>query len=220
MSIPLMHAYNLMRDRFGHQHWWPGDSPFEICVGAILTQNTNWRNVERAIHNLKVNGYLTLLHINNMPHKMLANMIRPAGYYNLKAKRLISFTRKVVEDYDAHIEGFLQIPLYPLRQVLLSIHGIGPETADSILLYAANRESFVIDTYTKRIFIRHGWIDENANYDRIQRICEDAIIKPKDQSLLDYWQDCHAQLVAVGKDYCRPRAPACEQCPLKSLLPR
>jgi len=246
IASTLRRAYELMRARFGHQHWWPGETPFEVCVGAILTQNTAWSNVERAIANLKAAGVLRPRPLFALPETRLAELIRPAGYFNVKARRLRSFLQVLVEDHDADLSRFFAGRLAEVRERLLAINGIGPETADSMLLYAGGHHSFVIDAYTKRIFARHGWAganpkseirnpkavaqrdvpvihDSNAihlSYDSLQAQCESALSQKSGAALLDYWQDYHAQLVRVGKHFCRTRNPRCEECPLQSLLPQ
>ncbi len=215
----LRRAYGLMRRRFGHQGWWPGETPFEVCVGAILTQNTNWTNVERAIANLKSAGALEPRRLLALPPARLAALIRPAGYFNVKARRLRAFLEVLVRDFDADLSRLLGGPRETARARLLGIHGIGPETADSMLLYAGERLVFVVDAYTRRIFARHGWCAPDADYDTVQRLCETALNHRPVAGRLDHWQDYHAQLVAVGKDYCRPRQPRCADCPLRPLLP-
>lgn len=206
-----------MHHHYGHQHWWPGDSPFEVCVGAILTQNTNWINVDRAIHNLKQARLLDPAKLYALPEPELARLIKPAGYFNVKARRLRAFLKVLVEDFAGELPRLFAGETSSARARLLAIKGIGPETADSMLLYAGNHASFVIDAYTKRIFHRHGWCDAEAAYEDLQTLCGNALA---DQAqLLDYWQDYHAQLVNVGKDYCRARQMHCERCPLKPLLP-
>ncbi|MCX7721906.1 MAG: endonuclease III domain-containing protein [Verrucomicrobiae bacterium] len=254
----LRRAYRLMRAHFGHQHWWPGETAFEVCVGAILTQNTNWANVERAIANLKSAGVLAPKKLSALTSPQLAALIRPAGYFNVKARRLRAFLNVLVEycpESDmprarlasargrtgasrAHLcdqchsanawrapclERLLKGDTEQVRQRLLGICGIGPETADSMLLYAGGPLSFVIDAYTKRIFTRHGWtIDRSREptYDELKRLCESALRDKPRAALLDYWQDYHAQLVMVGKTFCRPKVALCQQCPLRPLLPR
>jgi endonuclease-3 related protein len=144
-----------MRARFGHQDWWPGETPFEVCVGAILTQNTNWTNVERAIANLKSAGVLAPEKLFALPEAELARLIRPAGYFNVKARRLRFFLRVLVQEFDGDLKKLFTGDTAAVRARLLAIHGIGPETADSLLLYAGGHHSFVIDAYTKRIFERH-----------------------------------------------------------------
>ena len=226
----LRRAYELMRARFGHQHWWPGETPFEVCVGAILTQNTAWTNVERAIANLKTARVLEPEKLFALPEAKLAELIRPAGYFNVKARRLRSFLRVLVEEFGGDLKKLFAGETSVVRERLLAINGIGPETADSMLLYAGGHHSFVIDAYTKRIFQRHGWKPEYAEsesgnvnsdgYDELKSLCESALNQKTGAARLDYWQDYHAQLVMVGKHFCRTRAPRCDECPLKPLLPR
>lgn len=222
-----------MRKHFGHQKWWPGDTPFEICVGAILVQNTSWTNVERAIANLKSAAVLEPEKLFALPSAQLTQLIRPAGYFNVKAQRLRSFLRVLVEQFDGDLTKLFAGETRLVRERLLAIHGIGPETADSLLLYAGAHHSFVVDAYTKRIFERHKWRGMNAqvvgrkpkardgfSYDALKSLCESALNHKHGAARLDYWQDYHAQLVMVGKYFCRPREARCEQCPLRSLLPK
>jgi endonuclease-3 related protein len=209
-----------MKRKFGHQRWWPGDTPFEVCVGAILTQNTNWTNVERAIANLKAAHVLSPNKMFALPERRLAQLIRPAGYFNVKARRLRSFLRPLIRDFGGDVNRFFSGETPQVRERLLAINGIGPETADSMLLYAGCHHSFVIDAYTKRIFHRHGWCADDADYDGLKELCETALNEKSNAERLDYWQDFHAQLVMIGKHFCRPRDPLCGQCPLKPLLPR
>jgi len=215
MKRELREAYRLMRKQSGHRNWWPGDTLFEICVGAILTQNTSWKNVEHAITNLKEAKALTARKIYALSHDELAQLIRPAGYFNLKAKRL----RNLVEQHGASIKGLFKGETSIVRDRLLAINGVGPETADSMLLYAGNHNSFVIDAYTKRIFSRHKWCGENADYDDLKNLCSESLNQKPDTGKLDYWRDYHAQLVGVGNRYCKTRNPLCNECPLKPLLP-
>ena len=229
----LRQAYKLMRARFGHQHWWPGETPFEVCVGAILTQNTAWTNVERAIANIKAARVLEPGKLFALPELKLAELIRPAGYFNVKARRLHSFLRVLVETFGSDLNRLFAGDTAVVRERLLAIHGIGPETADSLLLYAGGHHSFVIDAYTKRIFQRHDWSHSEGrrqkaegrnpksadSYDELKRLCESALNQKRGAQRLDYWRDYHAQLVMVGKHFCRTRAPRCGQCPLKPLLP-
>lgn len=236
----LRQAYRLMRARFGHQNWWPGETPFEVCVGAILTQNTNWTNVERAIANLKAADVLHPAKLFALPESRLAQLIRPAGYFNVKARRLRSFLEVLVDEHGGELHRLFAGDTATVRARLLAINGIGPETADSLLLYAGGHHRFVIDAYTRRIFERHGWRgwpvgcgkDEEAgqkpgnrsaafySYEALQALCEAALDQRRGAARLDYWQDYHAQLVMVGKYFCRPRAPRCEECPLRPLLPQ
>ena len=220
LARELRRAYELMFARHGHQRWWPGETPFEVCVGAILTQNTNWNNVERAIANLKQSGALTPSTLHELPLARLAELIRPAGYLNVKARRLRAFTRCLIEEHGGELAQLFAGETATARERLLAIHGIGPETADCMLLYAGDHLSFVIDAYTQRIFARHDWLPATATYAEAQRACAGALKNKPPAESLDYWQDYHAQIVMVGKSYCRPREPRCDQCPLKPLLPR
>lgn len=215
----LRRAYPLMRTRFGHLGWWPGETPLEVCLGAILTQNTAWSNVERAMANLKTARLLDARRLFALPEARLAQLIRPTGYFNVKARRLRAFLRVLVEDFGGDVRRFFKGETAVVRARLLRIHGIGPETADSMLLYAGGHHTFVIDAYTKRIFLRHGWCGRTADYEALKTLCESSLNHRPPAERLDYWQDYHAQLVMVGKDFCRPREPRCEQCPLKPLLP-
>jgi len=219
MKHELRKAYRLMRQQFGHRKWWPGDTPFEICVGAILTQNTSWKNVERAIANLKAACVLTPCKIHTLSHDELAKLIRPAGYFNVKARRLRAFVDKLVEQHGASLKRMFKGKTAAVRAHLLTISGVGPETADSMLLYAGNHHSFVIDAYTKRIFSRHEWCESKADYDVLQILCSETLNQKSGMAKLDYWRDYHAQLVSVGGRYCKTRNPLCNECPLKPLLP-
>lgn len=200
--------YDLLYERFGPQGWWPGDSPFEIIVGAILTQNTNWKNVKKAINNLKDSQLLNAEGIYECPREKLAELIRPAGYYNIKTKRLKNFITWFVEDYQGKIENFNSVNTSILREELLAINGIGAETADSILLYALNRPVFVVDTYTARVAVRHRLIEFEIDYHSLQELFQSNL--PQDVQL---YNEYHALIVQVGKNYCKPK-PKCENCPL------
>lgn len=227
----LRRAYPLMLARFGHQRWWPGETPFEVCVGAILVQNTSWTNVERALANLKEAQLLHPDKLFALPEARLAQLIRPAGYFNVKARRLRSFLAVLVQEYGGDLERLFAGNTTTVRERLLAIKGVGPETADSMLLYAGGHHRFVIDAYTKRIFARHGWAGNEfkiqnwkfkkagLGYDALQALCESALSQKRGAARLDYWQDYHAQLVMVGKHFCRPRELRCAQCPLRGLLP-
>ena len=214
-ATKLMEMYEAMRERFGPRGWWPaGPGParrvkLEICVGAVLTQNTNWRNVEKAVANLSAAGCMGVGALHAKPHAELAELIRPAGYFNVKAKRLKNFIAAVHESFGDDIEAFLDRPAAALREELLAINGIGRETADSIILYAAGKLSFVVDPYTCRILLRHGLISPADDYEAIKELFEGAL--PDD---LELWNDYHAQLVEVGKTSCRPSA-RCDGCPLE-----
>ena len=206
-----MELYDAMVERFAHQQWWPGDTPLEVCIGAILTQNTNWRNVEKAIANLKAAGRVSISALLETPHEQLAELIRPAGYFNVKAKRLRNLLTVIHRDYGDDVEGFLDRSISSLREELLSVNGIGRETADSIILYAAHKPTFVVDTYTYRILLRHGLIYEEDDYDAIKDLLESSLAED-----VELWNDYHAQLVAVGKNYCKPKAK-CAGCPLEQF---
>jgi endonuclease-3 related protein len=208
----LREMYERLYAHFGARDWWPGDSPFEIMVGAILTQNTNWKNVERAIDNLKRVGLLSLPAMSELPQDLLAEYIRPAGYYNIKANRLRNFFHFINKEWDGDLDFFLQQPAAALREQLLSIKGIGPETADSMVLYAAEQPIFVVDAYTHRILIRHDIIDESFGYHEVQELFMDNL--EEDTRLFNEY---HALIVQVGKEFCKKTRPACELCPLSGL---
>ncbi len=210
-SVSLLDIYRTLLHQYGPQHWWPGDSPFEIMVGGVLTQNTNWQNVERAIANLKKAGGLTPQAINNLTHDELAERIRPAGYFNIKAKRLKNLIHWFLENYQGRIDNLTAMSVDGLREELLSVNGIGRETADSIILYALNKLSFVVDAYTFRILARHHCIYPDVDYEELKSYCEGCI----PAEVADY-NECHALLVRVGKDFCKPK-PKCQGCPLESF---
>ena len=214
MSSKLSQAYERLLAAFGPQNWWPGDSPFEIMVGAVLVQNTAWRNAERAIENLREAGVMEPHSLYALPPVELAELIRPAGYYQVKTKRLRNLLKFVIEEFDGSLDAMFSTSLSTLREHLLAISGIGPETADAILLYAGGLPTFVVDTYTHRILARHGWIDYDADYHQIKDDFESAL--PADAPL---YNEYHALLVRVGKDYCKRTGPKCETCPLRDLLP-
>ena len=224
----LREAYRLMHAAHGHQAWWPGETPFEVCVGAILTQNTTWTNVEKAIQRLKAAQVLEPHRMLALPVAEFAELIRPAGYFNIKADRLRSFLHVLVEEHGGDLSRLFAGSTLAVREQLLAIKGIGPETADSMLLYAGGHASFVVDAYTKRIFERHGWWrprrkggkhNTAAEYHSLQELCTGALSHRNGAKRLDYWQDYHAQLVVIGKDFCRPREARCAECPLRTLLP-
>lgn len=205
----LLKIYQTLYNAFGCQNWWPGDTPFEIAVGAILTQNTNWGNVEKAINNLKKDKSLSAKAIYKMPDDRLAVLIKPAGYYNIKAKRLKSFINFLMNDYHGSMSKMKKEDANILREKLLSINGIGPETADSILLYALQKPVFVIDAYTKRVLSRHNIMDNNESYDEYQKLFHSSL--KKDVKLFNEY---HALFVKVGKTFCKSKIPLCKECPL------
>ncbi|MCD4830813.1 MAG: hypothetical protein K8R02_03275 [Anaerohalosphaeraceae bacterium] len=210
-SETINKIYELLSKRFGEQYWWPGESVDEIIVGAILTQNTNWGNVEKAIGNLKQASVMSLAAINAIEIERLAELIRPAGYYNVKAKRIKNFLAWFFDEFGGDIEQLKKSDCASLRVELLSINGIGRETADSILLYGLGKAIFVIDTYTFRIAYRHGLIDDQCDYEELQRLFEDNL--PCNVKLFNEY---HALLVRAGKEFCKPKAK-CSGCPLECL---
>ncbi len=205
-------AYRLLYDYFGPQDWWPGDTPFEIMVGAILTQNTNWSNVKKAIHNLKSEDLLSYQTLSRISVDEIAQLIRPAGYYNLKARRLRNLLDMVTAIYDGDLESFLEDDLGAARENLLSVKGVGQETADSILLYACGHPVFVVDMYTHRVFSRHNMVEEETDYTTIQKVFLDNL--PKNMQM---YNEFHALIVRVAVTFCKKTKPLCEKCPLQGL---
>lgn len=208
----LLRIYGKLIRAYGPQGWWPGDTPFEVAVGAILTQRTNWRNAERAIANLKAAGLLDPEALHEIPQRELERLIRPAGFYRQKAGRLKGFLELLRSQ--GGMDGLLRLPLPELRERLLSVPGIGPETADSIALYAAGRPIFVVDAYTRRILSRLGLIQGNEPYGELQGLFHRNL--PGDTRL---FKEYHALLVRHGKEHCRSR-PRCGGCPIGDLCPR
>ncbi|MEN8257277.1 MAG: endonuclease III domain-containing protein [Thermodesulfobacteriota bacterium] len=201
---------------FGPQHWWPGDTPFEVLVGAVLTQNTNWGNVSRAINNLRQSDVLSLEALLALPVEQLAELIRPSGYYNLKAQRLKNLLAVLEQGVaeTGNLADFFSQDLTYLREKLLSVKGIGPESADSILLYAAEKPIFVVDTYSHRFLSRHGLVAEETSYEEMQELFMAAL--PEDVAL---YNEYHALLVCLGKKFCKKTNPCCQECPLQGDLP-
>lgn len=205
----LTRIYKKLYKFYGPQSWWPGRSRFEIIVGAILTQNTAWPNVEKAIKNLRAKRSLSSpQQLHGLSRNKLARLIRPAGYYNVKALRLQNFTTFLMREYGGNLARMAKVPTESLRRELLGINGIGQETCDSILLYAFNRPVFVVDAYTKRIFSRHGLFTENPPYGSVQDIFMKDL--PSD---IKIFNEYHALIVRLGKDHCRKK-PKCGRCPL------
>ena len=211
MSRILLDIYHRLYGRFGSQDWWPAETPFEVIVGAILTQNTAWSNVEKAIGNLKRERLLSPPALTHARLTTIARLIRPSGYYNIKARRLRNFLAFFTKHFKADMKKFVRAEGEGLRKALLEVNGIGPETADSILLYAARKPFFVIDAYTRRIFSRHGLIDANAPYDQLQRFFMSGL--PRRVKL---YNEYHALIVRAGKELCKKR-PLCGQCPLSAI---
>jgi len=208
----LLKIYNSLYDFFGPLNWWPGDTPFEIMVGAILTQNTSWSNAEKAINNLKKENLLESRRLYRLDQEELAQLIKPSGYYNIKAKRLKNFMNLFVNEFEGSAEKMFSDDSGGLRKKLLKVNGIGPETADSILLYAGNKPFFVVDAYTKRIFSRHKLISEDASYHQVQEFFNQNL--DKDVKLFN---EFHAQIVMLGKTICTSKNPFCTKCPIAFL---
>jgi endonuclease-3 related protein len=211
MKSALTSIYKDLFSYFGPQRWWPASSRFEVIIGAILTQNTNWSNVEKAIDNLKRNKLLDLYKLNKLPHKRLASLIRPSGYYNVKARRLKEFIRFLHKFYNGSLYNLRAQDTSMLRNHLLSVKGIGPETADSILLYALEKPIFVVDAYTKRILSRHRLIRDDASYEEVQKLFIQNI-----KNEVELFNEYHALLVRLGKDICLKNKPKCDICPLRN----
>lgn len=211
-GLPLIQIYQKLFCHCGPQFWWPGKTRFEIVVGAILTQNTAWRNVEKAIKNLKGQKLLSPEKLFNLPVSDLANLIRPTGYYNIKAKRLKSFLEFLEKRYQFNLTRMNKTDTLTLRQELLSVKGIGEETADSILLYAFNRPVFVVDAYTRRVFSRHKFFSAKATYSEIQKFFTANL--PKDVKI---YNEYHALIVRIAKEYCK-KNPNCKECPLANVV--
>ncbi|MRR09431.1 endonuclease III domain-containing protein [bacterium] len=207
-TADLTGIYRILLKRFGPQHWWPGDTPFEVMAGAILTQNTNWRNVERAIANLKGAGLLEPRRIGSATNARLPELVRPSGFFNQKAAYLREYCRYYVATYGADVERMRAVSTKRLREELLSLRGIGPETADSILLYALGKPVFVIDAYTRRVFSRHGVLDGRAPYRELQGRFMSRL--PRSARL---YNEYHALIVRLAKEHCR-KTPICAGCPL------
>ncbi len=204
--------YGLMQSHFGVTHWWPGDSAFEISVGAILTQNTAWTNVEKAITNLKREGLLSPRKILECSSRRLEDALRPSGYFRVKTLRLRNFCRFLADGYNGSVKRMARRPTEELREELLGVNGIGPETADDILLYACEKPVFVVDAYTRRIFSRHGLVAPGIGYEDLRAFFETRL-----DADVHLFKEYHGLIVWTGKDFCRKR-PRCSECPLASAL--
>jgi endonuclease III related protein len=240
--------YDALYRAWGPQHWWPAETAFEVIVGAYLTQNTAWTNVERALANLRAAGILSVEGIRKARLPRLERLIRPSGYFRQKARRLKTFVSFLDRRYRGSLDLLLSQPTQELRDELLALNGVGPETADSILLYAGNHPVFVVDAYTRRIAERHGIVEENAEYEKIRYLFEHALAPLAEQTspevvadsesafrgarhapsamstagrtaLVQIYNDAHGLIVGVGKHYCRKTKPNCDGCPLQSFLP-
>jgi endonuclease III related protein len=232
---------------WGRQHWWPAQSPFEVIVGAYLTQNTSWANVERALRGLREAGILSVCGIRRTPLGKLERAIRSAGYFRQKARRLKVFVRFLDRHYRGSLARMFAQPTAKLREELLALNGVGPETADSILLYAGNHAVFVVDAYTRRILERHGLASSGADYEELRALFEQSLSSLAEEALVapstpvtgprgsshppsrmstaertatvQVFNEMHGLIVAVGKNYCKKSQPDCERCPLRTFLP-
>ncbi len=211
MTNRIEEIHTRLFDHFGPQHWWPGETPFEVMLGAVLTQNTSWRNVSMVIEALRQDGLLSFAALESLPIEVLAEKIRSSGYYNQKAKRLKGLFAAIRED-SGSLETFFDQGTETLREKLLAVKGIGPETADSITLYAAGKPVFVVDAYTYRILLRHDLIAEDAGYEEIQELFLGKL--PTEAPLFNEY---HALLVRLAKEYCKKSSPLCDSCPLQGL---
>lgn len=206
---PLDEYYNSLFTTLGPQHWWPGKTQFEVIVGAILTQNTAWTNVERAIANLRKARLLSPAAVEKVPQRRLQRLIRPSGYFRQKARKLRAFCEFLRVEYGGSLKRMFETPTIMLREKLLGVFGIGLETADSILLYGGGHPVFVVDAYTKRLLVRHGWADEKTKYDAMRWMFERQF-----PGNTRRFNELHALIVNVGKNFCRTREPLCDRCPL------
>jgi len=218
--VPALHPslrryYDVLFAAYGPQHWWPGRTAFEIIVGAILTQNTSWSNVEIAMRNLRREKLLTPRAIERVSLPRLAQLIRSSGYFRQKAKKLKCFVRFLRSAYGGSLSRMFRAPTAVLRENLLGVHGVGPETADAILLYAGRHPVFVVDAYTRRMLERHGLAEPTHSYEEIRKVFERSL--PSDAPL---YNEFHALIVRNGKEHCRTSNPRCSECPLHSLLPQ
>lgn len=245
----VLRYYRALYRRLGPQHWWPAETQFEVIVGAYLTQNTAWTNVELALANLRKARLLSVEGIRKVSRPRLERLIRSSGYFRQKAARLKTFVRFLDEDYVGSLDRLFSQPTEKLREELLSLNGVGPETADSILLYAGNHPVFVVDAYTRRILDRHGILPEKTDYEEIRQLFQQALapmvhhqqVSPTKAplesglrsaahppsamstaartALVQVYNETHGLIVGVGKNYCRKSKPACEECPLQRFLP-
>jgi endonuclease III related protein len=210
----LREYYDALFQAYGPQHWWPGRTRFEVIVGAILTQSTSWTNVERAITALRHEKLLSPAEMERVPLAHLCKLIRPSGYFRQKAKKLKAFVNFLRARYQGSLDKLFARPTAELREQLLAVHGIGPETADSILLYAGNHAVFVVDAYTRRILERHGLMHAKHSYEQIRQLFQSNL--PASPAL---YNEYHALIVHTGKHFCRKRNPACAGCALRPFLP-
>jgi endonuclease-3 related protein len=212
MKKRLIQIYDTLYRFFGPQYWWPAETPFEVIIGAILTQNTNWTNVEKAIDNLRNAKALDIKTLNGLPQNDLELLIRPSGFFRQKAVRLQNFTQLLNDEFHGGLNDLFALSDNQLRTTLLARPGIGPETADSIMLYAAGRPSFVVDAYTHRILDRIGIQSNNTEYEKTRTLFMTSL--PRET---DLFNEFHALIVRLAKEFCRKRSPVCNSCPLLSL---
>jgi len=205
--------YRALLARFGPQGWWPGETPLEVCLGAVLTQSTNWGNVERALAALRKATGLDFAKLRALSEGELARLVRPAGFFNQKARRVRLLLEWLYGRCSGDFTRFEAVPTETLRGELLALRGIGPETADSILLYALARPVFVVDAYTRRVAGRHGWADARSDYDELAALFTAGL--PRDAAV---YNEFHALFVRLGKEHCRRRDPRCHPCPLAGLV--
>jgi endonuclease III related protein len=214
-ALPVLHDYyDALFSAHGTQNWWPAQTRFEVIVGAILTQNTSWTNVERAIVALRRERLLSMRGLEEVPEGTLAELIRSSGYFRQKARKLKAFIHFLRANYQGSLAKMFRVPTAALREQLLSVHGIGPETADSILLYAGNHTVFVVDAYTRRLLQRHGHAHERDTYEQIRDLFQRSL--PADAGLFNEY---HALIVHTGKHFCRTKNPRCSECALHPFLP-
>jgi endonuclease-3 related protein len=233
--------YTALLSRYGPQNWWPARSRFEVIVGAYLTQNTNWSNVEKAVLNLRRAHRLSVAAIRSIPLDELETLVRPSGYFRQKARNLKTFIAFLDRHYSGSLSRMFAEPTEKLRAELLELNGVGPETADSILLYAGNHPVFVVDAYTRRVLLRHDIIGEKTGYEEIRAMIERSISSSGAEYLIvkqsgsdprhpvsrmsssarselaQHYNELHALIVRVGNHYCRAK-PICEGCPLQTFL--
>lgn len=208
----LIELYDKLENVLGPTGWWPAETSFEVCIGAIITQNAPWTGVEKSISALKKISLFDVHSIAAAPEEAIADAIRPSIYYNQKARRIKAFCRFLTDDFEGKIENLAQLDLYDARRCLLLINGIGPETADSILLYALKMPIFVVDAYTRRIFLRHSIIDPEWDYNRL-RIFFEEVLEPDPV----FYSEFHALICLLGAYFCKSK-PGCDECPVRELL--
>jgi endonuclease-3 related protein len=212
MQERLLNIFHKLLDAFGKRNWWPGETELEIIIGAVLTQNTSWKNVEKAIDSLKRRNVLDINSLYKMDREILAFIIKPSGFYNIKSKRLKNIINVIYTQYEANILNLNNIDMWYVRDKLLEINGIGRETADSIILYALNKPIFVVDVYTKRFLKNHKLYNEESDYDAVQRFFMKNL--PHDTYLFN---EFHALIVYLCQNFCK-KVPLCSKCPLKQDL--